>query len=66
MPGSYVSCIEVENGNDNHLLVTYSNYGVNSVWETTNGGTTWTSVEQLPLNTVIVRLSSNRVRTQGA
>jgi len=45
MPGSYVSCIEVENGNDNHLLVTYSNYGVNSVWETTNGGSSWSSVE---------------------
>jgi len=45
MPGSYISCIEVENGNDNHLLVTYSNYGVNSVWETTNGGSSWTSVE---------------------
>jgi hypothetical protein len=41
----YVSSIEVESGNDNHLLITYSNYGVNSVWETTDGGTTWTSVE---------------------
>ncbi len=40
-----VSCIEIENDDDNHLLVTYSNYGVNSVWETKNGGTTWTSVE---------------------
>lgn len=42
---NHVSCIAVQNGNDNHLLVTYSNYGVTSVWETTNGGTTWTSVE---------------------
>src|SRR6185295_249661 len=40
-----VSCIAAENGNDSHLLVTYSNYGVTSVWETTNGGTSWTSVE---------------------
>lgn len=45
MPGAYVSSIEVEDGNTNHLLVTYSNYGVNSVWETTNGGTSWQSVE---------------------
>jgi PKD repeat protein len=45
MPGGSVSCIAIQNGNDNHLLATYSNYGVNSVWETTNGGTTWTSVE---------------------
>lgn len=43
--GADVSCIEVETGNDNHLLVTFSNYGVNSVWETVNGGAAWTSVE---------------------
>jgi PKD repeat protein len=45
MPSGSISCIAVETGNDNHLLVTYSNYGINSVWETTNGGTNWTSVE---------------------
>ncbi len=45
LPAAYVSCVEVETGNDNHLLVTFSNYGVNSVWESLNGGTSWTSVE---------------------
>jgi len=45
MPTTSVSCIAVETGNDNHLLATYSSYGVTSVWETTNGGTSWTSVE---------------------
>jgi PKD repeat protein len=46
MPGSgYVSCIEVETGDDNHLLCCFSNYGVNSIWESVNGGTSWTSVE---------------------
>ncbi len=45
MPTGSVSCIEVETGNDNHILVTYSNYGTNSVWETKNGGLTWASVE---------------------
>ena len=48
MPTSSVSCVAVQNGNDNHLLVTYSSYGVNSVWETTNAlaaTPTWTSVE---------------------
>lgn len=44
-PGGYVSCVAVERGDDDHLLVTFSNYGANSVWETTNGGTSWTSVE---------------------
>lgn len=41
----YVSCVEVEEGDENHILVTYSNYGVNSIFETTNGGSSWTSVE---------------------
>ncbi len=45
LPAGYVSSVEVETGNDNHLLVTFSNYGLNSVWESTNGGTSWTSVE---------------------
>lgn len=42
---AYVSCIEIENGDANHIVVTYSNYGVNSVWETTNGGSSWTNIE---------------------
>ncbi|MBL7747840.1 MAG: PKD domain-containing protein, partial [Chitinophagaceae bacterium] len=45
LPAAYLSCIEVETGNDNHLLAMYSNYGVNSIWESTDGGTSWTSVE---------------------
>ncbi len=40
-----VSCISVDPTNENHVLVTYSNYGLNSIWETTNGGTSWSSVE---------------------
>ena len=40
-----VSCISIDPANENHILVTYSNYGLNSIWETTNGGTSWTSVE---------------------
>ncbi len=45
LPAAYLNCVEVETGDDNHILVTYTNYGVNSVWETINGGSTWTSVE---------------------
>ena len=40
----YVSSIDV-GVNDDQLLVTFSNYGVNSVWETSNGGTAWYSKE---------------------
>jgi PKD repeat protein len=46
--GNSVSCVAIENGNDNHILVTYSNYGTNSVWESTNAlaaSPTFTSVE---------------------
>jgi PKD repeat protein len=45
LPGGYVTCVEVETGNDNHLLVTFSNYGLTSIYETLNGGTLWTAVE---------------------
>lgn len=45
LPAAYLNCVEVETGNDNHLLATFTNYGVNSVWESVNGGATWTSVE---------------------
>ena len=43
-----VSCIAVDVGNEDHLLVTYSNYGITSVWETRNASATppgWTNVE---------------------
>ena len=40
-----VSAVAVDRTNEQHLVVTYSNYGVVSVWETTNGGTTWRNVE---------------------
>ena len=38
------SCIEVGT-NDNNLVVTFSNYGVNNIWVTTNGGTSWTNID---------------------
>ncbi|MFK7922650.1 MAG: hypothetical protein AB8H47_11875 [Bacteroidia bacterium] len=40
-PGGSISCIAMENGDDNHLLVTASNYGIVSVWETYDAGGTW-------------------------
>lgn len=44
LPSGNISCIAIGQS-DNQLMVTLSNYGVTSVWETTNGGTTWTSKE---------------------
>lgn len=62
-PTGYVSCIEVQPGNDNHILVTFSNYGVNSVWETTDGGANWTSIEgnlpDMPVRWIIFNPTNN-------
>jgi photosystem II stability/assembly factor-like uncharacterized protein len=46
--GRYCSSIAVDINDANHLLVTYSNYGINSIWETDNAlsaSPVWTSVE---------------------
>lgn len=45
LPTGWVSSIDVENGNSNHMLVTIANFGTASVWESTNGGTSWTNIE---------------------
>lgn len=45
LSNSYISSIDVEKGNQNHLLVTLSNYGVTSVYESTDGGAGWTDIE---------------------
>jgi hypothetical protein len=47
-PAAIVSSISVNPSDDNEILVTYSNYGVNSVYHTTNANSatpTWTVVE---------------------
>jgi methionine-rich copper-binding protein CopC len=45
LPAGYTSSIDV-GANDDELLVTYSNYGVKSVYYTNNGGTTWVSKDE--------------------
>ena len=43
-----VSCIAIDPSNENHMLVSYSNYGVPSVFESspgTGGSLNWTSVD---------------------
>ncbi len=43
-PAASISCIAI-GGSDDTLLVTFSNYGVSSVWQTYDGGNEWTEVE---------------------
>lgn len=39
-----ISCLEI-GASDDELLLTYSNYGLQSVWYSTNGGATWIDKE---------------------
>ncbi len=62
-----VSCIAIENGNDNHIVVTYSNYGITSVYESTNalsGTPTFTNIEgnlpDMPVRWALINPLNNR------
>ena len=44
LPSGRISSIDLGT-DENRILVTYSNYGVNSVWQTLDGGATWNSIE---------------------
>ena len=43
-PEGAISCIAI-GGSDDTLLVTFSNYGISSVWQTYNGGSSWEEKE---------------------
>ncbi len=43
-PNGSISCVEI-GASENNLLVTFTNYGVTSVWMTSNGGSSWVSKE---------------------
>jgi trimeric autotransporter adhesin len=44
MPSGYVSCVNVGT-NDQNLMACYSNYGLDNVWISSNGGTSWVAVD---------------------
>lgn len=48
--GQYISSIDVENGDPNHILITISNYGVTSVYESVDLGANWTSLDNNGVN----------------
>ncbi len=43
-PTGTINCINTGT-NDNNLVVVFTNYGVNNVWVTPDGGTTWTAID---------------------
>ena len=42
---SYLSSIDVDPANASHVVAAISNYGVNSIWESNDGGNSWISIE---------------------
>lgn len=44
LPAASVSCVEIGTS-ENFLIATYSNYGVNQVNVSTNGGASWTAID---------------------
>lgn len=60
----YVSGIAIDPSDTNHLLVTFSNYGVSSIYETTDGGSNWTNVDvngfpDMPVRDVLISPNSS-------
>ena len=48
--GHYISNIDVDPTNSNHILITVSNYGVCSIYETTDLGGTWAGLDNNGVN----------------
>lgn len=48
--GQYISSIDIENGNASHILITLSNYGIASVYESTDLGASWVSLDNNGVN----------------
>ncbi len=45
LPAGYVSCVAIDPTNSEKAIVVFSNYNLQSLWYTTNGGTSWTDIE---------------------
>ena len=45
LPVGYISAIDIGDTNDN-ILVSFSNYGVQSVWHSQDGGENWTNLDR--------------------
>jgi hypothetical protein len=43
-PAGYINCVNT-GSSDNFLVATYTNYGINNVWYSNDGGTTWAAID---------------------
>jgi trimeric autotransporter adhesin len=61
-PTSFMNCIAV-GSTDDYLVAVYTGYGVNSIWYSSNGGTSWTSIEgnlpDMPVRWAVINPSDN-------
>ena len=61
-PTSFMNCIAVGT-TDDYLVAVFTGYGVNNVWYSTNGGTSWTSIEgnlpDMPIRWAVINPSDN-------
>ena len=45
LPSGYVNCLAVDPTNSNNVIAVFSNYNLQSLWYSTDGGSNWTDVE---------------------
>ena len=43
--GGALSSLDIDPSNSNHIIATLANYGARSIWESTDGGSTFSSIE---------------------
>jgi hypothetical protein len=43
-PAGYINCVNT-GSTDNYLVAVFTNYGVNNVWYSKDGGTSWTAID---------------------
>ncbi len=59
----FVSGIDIEVGNENHVVISYSNYGMSSIYETNDGGNSWLDVEgnlpDIPVRDIMISPNQN-------
>jgi len=64
LPSGNITCIAIQNGDSNHMLATYSNYGLaGNVYRTTNGGSSWSNIQgdlpEMPVRWIMFSPVSN-------
>jgi hypothetical protein len=61
-PNGFINCVSV-GSTDDYLVACYTNYGINNVWYSSNGGTSWTAIDgnlpDMPVRWALINPSDN-------